>query len=80
VKITVFRPSEGTYVDFDIIRKKIKIENITSELIDKDIGYIKINMFDSEIAKYFGDHLNGLLAKNIKGLIIDLRDNPGRRL
>jgi len=34
-------------------------------------------MFDSEIAKYFGDHLNGLLAKNIKGLIIDLRDNPG---
>jgi len=51
VKITVFRPSEGTYVDFDIIRKKIKIENITSELIDKDIGYIKINMFDSEIAK-----------------------------
>jgi len=77
VKITVFRPSEGTYVDFDIIRKKIKIENITSELIDKDIGYIKINMFDSEIAKYFGDHLNGLLAKNIKGLIIDLRDNPG---
>jgi len=42
VKITVFRPSEGTYVDFDIIRKKIKIENITSELIDKDIGYIKL--------------------------------------
>jgi len=34
-KITVFRPSEGTYVDFDI-----KIENITSELIDKDIGKI----------------------------------------
>jgi len=30
-----------------------------------------------KLAKYFGDHLNGLLAKNIKGLIIDLRDNPG---
>jgi carboxyl-terminal processing protease len=77
VKITVFRPSEGTYLDFDIIRKKIKIENITSEVIDGNIGYIKINMFDSEMAKYFGNHLNGLLDKNIKGLIIDLRDNPG---
>ncbi|ODM26628.1 peptidase S41 [Clostridium sp. Bc-iso-3] len=77
VKITVFRPSEGTYLDFDIIRKKIKIENITSEVMDGNIGYIKINMFDSEIAKYFGNHLNGLVDKNIKGLIIDLRDNPG---
>ncbi len=77
VKITVFRPSEGTYLDFDIIRKKIKIENITSEVMDGNIGYIKINMFDSEIAKYFGNHLNGLVDKNIKGLIIELRDNPG---
>jgi len=77
VKITVFRPSEGTYLDFDIIREKIKVENITSEVIDGDIGYIKMSMFDSEMAKYFGNHLNKLLDKKIKGLIIDLRDNPG---
>ena len=34
-------------------------------------------MFDSEIYKDFQERLNDMLEKNIKGLIIDLRDNPG---
>ncbi|WP_010245917.1 S41 family peptidase [Acetivibrio cellulolyticus] len=77
VKITVYRPSEGKYLDFNVTRKKIKVVNIKSEVLADNIGYIKISMFDSEISKYFQEHLNGLLEKNIKGLIIDLRDNPG---
>lgn len=77
VKITVFRPSEGTYLDFDVTRKEIKIININSEVLQENIGYIRITMFDSDIAKDFGTHLNKLLDQGIKGLIIDLRDNPG---
>lgn len=77
VKITVYRPSEGKSIDFDIIRKRIKISNIRSEVLPGNIGYIKIIMFDGEIAKFFEEHLNKLLAQNIKGLVIDLRDNPG---
>lgn len=77
VKISVYRPSEGKYLDFDVTRKKIKVVNIKSEVLNSDIGYIRISMFDSDISKYFGEHLNDLLKKNIKGLIIDLRDNPG---
>ena len=45
--------------------------------MQENIGYIKITMFDSEIAKDFGTHLNDLIKGGIKGLIIDLRDNPG---
>lgn len=77
VKITVYRPSEGMYKDFVVTRKKIKVVNINSEIVDGNIGYVKITMFDSEIYKDFQQHLNELLKKNIKGLIIDLRDNPG---
>lgn len=77
VKVTMYRPSQGKYIDFDITRKKIKIENIKSEVMNNDIGYIKINTFDQEIAKDFTQHLNSLLLKGIKGLMIDLRDNPG---
>lgn len=77
VKITVFRPSEGTYLDFDVIRKEIKIVNINSEVLEGNIGYIRLIMFDNDIAKDFGTHLNKLLDQGIKGLIIDLRDNPG---
>lgn len=77
VKISVYRPSEGKTIDFEMIRKKIKIVNIKSEVLPGDIGYIKIVMFDNEIGTYFEDHLNKLLSQKIKGLIIDLRDDPG---
>lgn len=77
VKITVYRPSEGKYLDFDVTRKKIKVVNINSEVLKDDIGYIRLSMFDSEINKDFQEHLNNLLKKKIKGLVIDLRDNPG---
>ncbi|HHW30717.1 MAG TPA: S41 family peptidase [Clostridiaceae bacterium] len=76
-KITMLRPSEGRAIDFEIPRKRIKIANIKSEMLADNIGYIKIIMFDSEIASYFQQHLYGLLKQGMKGLIIDLRDNPG---
>ncbi len=77
VKITVYRPDEDKYLQFDVTRKRIKTSNIKSEIMDGNIGYIKLVMFDSEIAKYFKSDLDKMLKKNIKGLIIDLRDNPG---
>lgn len=77
VKITVYRPSEDRYMQFDITRQKIKASNIRSEVMDGDIGYMRLVMFDSEIAKYFANDLNAMLDKGIKGLVIDLRDNPG---
>jgi carboxyl-terminal processing protease len=77
VKITVYRPSDGKYVDFEIVRKRIKILNIKSEVVQDKIGYVKIIVFDSEIARYFKESVNQLLAQGVEGLIIDLRDNPG---
>lgn len=77
VKITVYRPSEDKYLQFEITRKRIKASNIKSEIMEGNIGYIKLVMFDSEVAKYFKSDLDNMLAKGIKGLIIDLRDNPG---
>lgn len=77
VVITVYRPSEDRYIQFDITRKRIKASNIKSEILDGNIGYIRLVMFDNEIAKYFMNDLNSMKKKGIKGLIIDLRDNPG---
>lgn len=77
VQVTMLRPSEGRSIDFDMIRKRIKTSNIKSELLSDDIGYIKIIMFDGQIASYFKAHLEDLLKKGIKGLVIDVRDNPG---
>lgn len=77
VEITVYRPNEEKYIDFKIARKTIKVVNVTSEILENNIGYIRISMFDSECATYFKEHLNDLLHKGIEGLVIDVRDNPG---
>jgi len=77
VKISVYRPSENKSIDLEMLRKKIKIVNIKSEVLQNNIGYIKLTMFDADIASQFEQHLNGLLAKGIKSLVIDVRDDPG---
>ncbi len=77
VKITVYRPDEDIYKQFEITRRRIKTSNIKSEILEGNIGYIRLVMFDNEIADYFKIHLNKLLQNDIRGLIIDLRDNPG---
>ena len=60
----------------EIIRKIIKVKNVTSRLMD-NVGYIKILEFDNKANEEFEAELKKLKAKNIKGLIIDLRNNPG---
>lgn len=82
------RGTEGTSVDVTFLRdgkllnkklerKKLVLDSIESKIIDKDIGYIKIIGFEEETDKDFEKALNSLEKKNIKGLIIDVRDNGG---
>lgn len=77
VRITVYRPEENRQIDFEMERRFINISWISSELLDNGIGYIYIQQFDNDIAKDFQQHLSALMAQGIKGLVIDLRDNPG---
>ncbi len=76
VKLKVYRPAEKNYLDFSIPRKKIEGYNVASEVLN-DIGYIRLRMFDDNVARDFKAHLKQLMDSGIKGLIIDLRDNPG---
>ena len=59
VKVTVYRPSELRTIDFDVPRKKITVQlNIRSELLEDNIGYIRIISFmDDKIDKEFEQHL-----------------------
>lgn len=77
VKVTVLRESESRLVELEITRKKIKEENIKSNILSNNIGYIRIVKFDSEIAKYFKERLAEMTEDGIRSLIIDVRDNPG---
>ena len=75
VKLEILRDNET--LNFEIERKVVKLQYISGTVIENDIGYIAITSFDEEAAKDFTNTYNELKEKNIKSLIIDLRDNGG---
>ena len=75
VKIGVMRGNET--FELEIIRASITLETVKSELLDNGIGYIRISSFEERTADDFGKALRDIEANGAKGLIIDLRDNPG---
>lgn len=76
VTITVKRGS-SEILEKTLTRAEINSNNVSSEILDGNIGYIKIWSFDNEIYKQFKEQYETLKAKNISGLVIDLRNNPG---
>lgn len=77
VKLTVYRPEINNYVELSMVRRVINMVYIESRMINDDIGYIQLKMFDEDIAEDFYNHLRKLLTQGAKGLILDLRNNPG---
>jgi carboxyl-terminal processing protease len=79
VTISVFRKGLKKLKDITIVRGIIKIHSVKSKLFEDSIGYIRITQFQQRTAK---DIINSLdkfkkIFGSIKGLIIDLRNNPG---
>ncbi|HZK72174.1 MAG TPA: S41 family peptidase, partial [Clostridia bacterium] len=78
VSLTMYRKAEDRYYTTKVTIENIKhIYNINSRILDKNIGYINIKMFDEDISKNFDEQVTILKDKGMKGLIIDLRNNPG---
>lgn len=82
VKITVLRNNET--IDFEITREDISSESVKGEMIDNEIGYLRITDFNMEssngqhsTSSEFLDEFTALQNNGMKKLIIDLRDNPG---
>ena len=66
--------------DVNITRELIVLKSVKSRIVDDKYGYIRITMFDSKVSEEFEKNLKELLNQNIKGLVIDLRNNPGGSL
>ncbi len=80
VTLTISRKNkEGVNETFDVklTREKIRLVTVDSEIIDKDIAYINISSFDELTYKDFMKELKSLQDQDVKGLVLDLRNNPG---
>lgn len=77
VILSVLRESIKEPFDIILKREEIRLETVRSEVLENDIAYIRITMFDEKTAKDFKENIDSIQRENIKGLILDLRNNPG---
>lgn len=75
VKLQVKRGDK--ILTFEVTRKVIEVSPVYYEIIENDIGYIKLEQFSSNATKEMKKALEELDKKGIKKIILDLRDNPG---
>ncbi len=75
VKLTIKRGEEE--FDLTIKREEIVSKSVESKVLDGNIGYLKITSFNENTYDEFKADLESLKEKNIKGLVLDLRNNPG---
>lgn len=77
VHISVMREGEKELIELDITRELIKIKTVKEKMLDGNIGYVKMTMFDVDTYKDFQTAVQKLQSQDMKGMILDLRQNPG---
>lgn len=76
VKLTILR-GENKTLEIGVVRDEIKNESVSGEMITGNVGYIMVSGFELNTADDFDVKLKELEKAGMKGLILDLRDNPG---
>ena len=78
VHLTLVR--DGEYMEKDVVRRQIESPTVNYEMYEGQMGYIQITEFDDVTADQFAEALAVLKEQGMKGMILDLRSNPGGNL
>lgn len=76
VDLTIYREGEPDYLHFTVERRKVESPTVESEM-KGDVGYIRITGFEEVTVHQFEEAYKALEKEGMKGLIIDVRSNPG---
>ena len=80
ILLSIARKGENGPLEIKIVRAKIKVKSVKYEIIHENYAYIKISSFQNKTGKNLYDAISDLNTKskgNIKGYVIDMRNNPG---
>jgi len=64
-------------LNFTITRQNIQLPSVTTKILPGNIGYMQISTFADDTSKLADQAANQFKQANVKGIIVDLRDNPG---
>lgn len=77
VTISIVREGESEPMDFTITRREIEVPTIEVQMLKDKIGYIIVSEFDEVTVAQFVEAVDQLEKEGMKGLVVDLRNNPG---
>jgi len=78
IELTVRRRGKKKALTFNITREIIEIQSVKSDLLEKNIGYIRLTSFNENSGQQIKVKINNLEKnQNVKAYILDLRNNPG---
>jgi carboxyl-terminal processing protease len=79
VLLTVFRKADNRTFPVTIVREEIKTKSVRSKVVEPGYGWIRVSQFQEPTLKDFAEQLKELFRQepNMKGLVLDLRNDPG---
>ena len=78
IVLTVARKGESQPLEFRLVREKIKVQSVKAKMIEPGYAFIRISQFQERTAEDLARHLSEMTkAGPIKGLVLDLRNDPG---
>ncbi|HPN96326.1 MAG TPA: S41 family peptidase [Candidatus Moranbacteria bacterium] len=77
VRLTILHLGDQETKEVAIIRDKIEIKSVSLENREDKIAYLKISKFGDNTAREFNEAANKIVSEGAKGIIIDMRNNPG---
>ena len=80
VKLTLIRENESDYVEKTLTRRQVESPTVKYEMLEDGMSYIEITEFDDVTVDQFADALATVKGSGAKGIILDLRGNPGGNL
>jgi len=75
VNLEIIRDTE--VLNIEVVREEIKINHVESKVLENNIGYLSLSTFDEGCYEEFKAKMEELNSKNVKSIIIDLRNNGG---
>ena len=79
-KLSIEISRNNQQIVLDVVREEVESITVSSQLIDGDIGYIRISSFEGSTSEQFNKAVENFTQKNVKGFIFDVRNNPGGTL
>lgn len=75
--VTLLLERDGEQFELKVTRGVISVPSVTARMLDDEIAYLQLTQFGSDSAETFAMELDDLLAQSPRGLVVDLRNNPG---